>query len=102
MLALMLDPRYKGLKLVSNYVERGHAIRVVLDYNELSILPLLMIYFKWLNRALCNWASQNTSTDDVEDNNMFGVGASDEESSLALIKGKLSLFRQPKYSTSHM
>jgi hypothetical protein len=49
MLALMLDPRFKSLRVVENYVGCVAYIRLVAKYDVNAIIPILMTMFKVLN-----------------------------------------------------
>ena len=42
MLSLMLDPRYKGLQVIINYVGREKAMHIVAKYDQLVLVPLLV------------------------------------------------------------
>jgi hypothetical protein len=99
MLTLMLDPRFKSLRVVKNYVGHGACIRFVAEYDANTIIPLLMIVFEVLNPTVQTCAIEVVGFvlgfgDSIEkDNNIFGVGTSMEESSCTLVVGELSLFK---------
>jgi hypothetical protein len=42
MLAFMLDPRYKELRLVIDYVGKEWALRIVGEYDKQVLFPLLV------------------------------------------------------------
>jgi hypothetical protein len=42
----MLDPLYKSLQVVENYVGHGNAIRLALKYDMKEVNPLLMTFLK--------------------------------------------------------
>ncbi len=48
MLALMLDPRFKSICLVTMFLSRENAIVMVVEYDEKILLPLLMVANKLL------------------------------------------------------
>jgi hypothetical protein len=50
---LMLDPRFKYLKVVENYVGRGACICLATEYDVNAIISLLMTMFEVLN-PICN------------------------------------------------
>ncbi len=52
MLILMLDPRFKSLKVVENYVGCGVYIRLVAKYDVNAIIPILMTMFEVLNTII--------------------------------------------------
>jgi hypothetical protein len=45
MLTLMLDPCYKSLFVVENYVGHGNAIHLAFKYLMKEVIPLLMTNF---------------------------------------------------------
>jgi hypothetical protein len=49
MLAIMLDACFKFLHVVKNYVTHGNEIWLALQYDGRVVVPLLMIFFDWLN-----------------------------------------------------
>jgi hypothetical protein len=79
MLALMLDPCYKSLRVVEKHVGCGNAIHLASKYDLKGVIPLLMTNFDGFFV-------------EEEETNMFGVGASIEKSSRVLVIGELSLF----------
>jgi hypothetical protein len=52
MLALMLDPHYKSLKVVENHVGCGNAIRLASKYDLKEVIPLSMTIFERLNPSI--------------------------------------------------
>jgi hypothetical protein len=92
MLALMLDSRFKFLRVVESFVGCGNAIRFSTEYDAKEVIPFIMIFFNQLNpivEAIVALCDEPTSHMEKEDNNMFGVVASMEESSRALVIVKL-------------
>ncbi len=96
MLALVLDPRFKSLKVVENYVGHGACIPFVVEQDANVVIPLLMIVFEVLNPIVQACAIEVVGFGDFneEDNNIFGVGTCMEKSSHALVVGELSLFKR--------
>jgi hypothetical protein len=100
MLAFMFDPRFKSLKVVENYVGCDTCICLIAEYDANLIILLLMTMFKVLNPIVQGCVVEVVgfvagfcdSTE--EDNNIFCVGTSMEESSCAFVVGDLSLFRR--------
>ncbi len=87
----MLDPRFKSLQVVENLVGHENAIRFVSKNDLKPMIPLLMICFETLNPTIKACTSTNHN-DFEEKGNMFKVGASFKESSLALVTKESSLF----------
>jgi hypothetical protein len=95
MLALMLDPHFKSLQVVKSFVGRGNAICFAIEYDVKEVIPFLMNVFDWMNPIVetivtpCDEANVQIFK---KENNMFGVEASMEEFSWALVITKLFLF----------
>jgi hypothetical protein len=49
MLALMLDPRFKGLGLVIQYVGKEKTLKIASHYDTQVLFPLLVCAYKVLN-----------------------------------------------------
>ncbi len=49
MLAIMLDPHFKYLWIIENYVGHGATICFGFEYDAKVVIPLLMAYFDQLN-----------------------------------------------------
>jgi len=49
MLAHMLDPQYKGLRLVINYVGKEQTLQIVIEYDKHVLFLLLVCTYKVLN-----------------------------------------------------
>ncbi len=89
MVAIMLDLCFKSLQIVENYVGHcGVIFCFASKYDTKVMIPLLMAWFDWLNPTSQTCA---TTTDvpnfqfEKKEGNMFGVGASMEESSCAFV-----------------
>jgi hypothetical protein len=95
MLTIMLDPRFKSLTVVENYVGHGACISIACGYDANVIIPHLMISSEILNPIVQAFSVGVARlvvrfSDFVEKkNNIFGVGTFMEESLHALLVGKL-------------
>jgi hypothetical protein len=95
MLALMLDPHFKYLRIVESFVRRGNALCFAIEYDVKELIPFLMNVFDWMNPiveivvAPCDEPNVQILK---KENNMFGVEVSMEEFSQALVITKLFLF----------
>jgi len=49
MFAIMLDPWFKHLHVVENYVGQRNVIYLAFEYDVKAVIPLLMICFHQLN-----------------------------------------------------
>jgi hypothetical protein len=62
MLAMMLDPCYKGLGLVINYVGKERALGIAGEYDMVVLFSLLVSTYKALNPNDVGDKGHNTST----------------------------------------
>jgi len=88
MLALMLDSCFKSLGVVESFMGCGNAICFITEYDVKEVILVLIIFFYQLNpivEAIITPCDEPTFQMEKEDNNMFGVVTSMEESSWALI-----------------
>ena len=90
MLSLMLDPRFKGLEYVIQYVGVAAAKQVVEDYDRKILIPYLVKVHKFLNPG----DSPATTLDHAPSNILFGAPASAEEACEGILIAELSLFRR--------
>ncbi len=85
MLALMLDPRYKGLRLVIDNISKEWAFRIVGKYDR-EVLFLLLVYaYKVLNPSdACEKTSSNSTSHNSQTIYLynFGVGTNHEQHGL--------------------
>lgn len=93
MLALMLDPRFKGLEVLQNYVGREVAKKVVDEYDTKVLVPMLIKVAAVLSPAPGAHLAIPTITQ-VSPTSLFGAPASTAEASKGLLLGELSLFRR--------
>jgi hypothetical protein len=49
MLAMMLDPHYKGLGVVIQYVGKDIVLQIVGEYDKLVLFPFLVCAYKFFN-----------------------------------------------------
>ncbi len=52
MLALMLDPRYKSLCLVSSFIGRDQGVSIVQQYDTMSLYPMFMKCYYHLHPSI--------------------------------------------------
>jgi hypothetical protein len=52
MLAIILDPCFKSLKVVENYVGWGACICLACEYDAIVMIPFLMIIFEIINHIV--------------------------------------------------
>jgi len=52
MITIMLDPCFKVLHVVENFMGCGDVIELTFKYDIKVVIPLLMVCFDWLNPML--------------------------------------------------
>jgi len=80
MFVITLDPYFKILQVVKNYVAHGEVICFAFEYDGKIMIPLLMIFFDQLNpiSQACAIIFDVHVFQFEEKNNTFGVGTSKE------------------------
>jgi len=71
MLAMTLDPHYKGLGLVINYVGKERALGITGEYDTVVLFSLLISTYKVLNPNDVGDKGHNTSTSQGAQSHMF-------------------------------
>jgi hypothetical protein len=96
MLAIMLDPRYKGLQCISKFVGPVQAKAIVADYDKHILLPLLQQAWAALNLVPEHNKEVNNDEDvpEVDEFILFGAAALLEEAMEGAIVKELYLFRR--------
>jgi len=87
-MAIILDPRFKSLRIVDNLLGCGNAIQLATKYDARIVIPLLMVCFERLDPTTMNAFVVATTIDVVGEEfeeNMFGVRTLIKESSHALV-----------------
>ncbi len=92
-MAIMLNPSFNALQIVKSLVGHGSVIRLAFEYDACKVvIPFLIMCFERLN---LNTIAYATTIDDARlelGKNMFGMGASIEESFRTLVTRELFLF----------
>jgi hypothetical protein len=96
MMAIMLDPRYKGLQSISKFVGPQLTKAIVAQYDKKVLLPLLLKAHAHLNPKAVVEESDAGSSHllEVDQFCLSGAGASEEEAAEGLLLKELSLFRR--------
>jgi hypothetical protein len=87
MCALQLNPRFKVLYCIMEYVGRNRSAIVVEEYDQHVLLPLLVVVSKHLNLGCVEGPPPSTP---INDDSLWGVVASIKEDDLSLVKFELS------------
>ncbi len=74
MLSMMLDPRFKGLRLVIQYVGKEKIILIASEYDMYVLFPLLVHAYKFLNPFVASEIVVASTSTNFEMNN-YGVGS---------------------------
>lgn len=90
MLALMLDPRFKGLECIIEYIGVAKAKEIVQSYDTAVLIPFLIKVHKSLNPGGIPAPAPAPRSSNV----LFGDAASTEEACEGILTAELSLFRR--------
>ncbi len=88
MLALMLDLRFKSFDVVKAFVGRAKMIQIVAEYDNKTLLPLLVVAFHFLNPTI----DSLVKTTPIDDDSIFGAVISNVATLQKLQKNELGLF----------
>ncbi len=91
---LMLDPRFKGIDCIMDYIGRDQAAILVQQYDELIVMPLLKVVMGFLNPDQATSSILPSPKLPPTSTGLFGLASSTQETVEGLPKGKLSLFRR--------
>jgi hypothetical protein len=103
MLNMMLDPRFKGLRLVIQYVGKEKAILITNEYDKYVLFPLLVHAYRFLNMFTTSEIVVASTMTNYEMNN-FGVKSLydlmeiDEKMVLSVVKEQMNHYRIRKVS----
>lgn len=80
-MAMMLDPCHKTMKVISEYIGDFQASSIVEEYDKKMVLPQLIQVYKHIN-----------PTNDVPDDMFLGMGVLNDDAMHNLLKNELSSF----------
>jgi hypothetical protein len=92
MVALMLDPRFKGMDCIMDYIDRDQVATLVYQYDDLIVMPMLKAIMGFLN--LCQTTSLDPPPPEqpLTSCGLFGVVVSTQEVTESIFKVELFLF----------
>jgi hypothetical protein len=94
MLALMLDPHFKRLGLVIQYVGKERTLEVVGDYDIQLLFPLLVCAYKVLNPINASERNMGGSTSQSSQcSSLYDVMDTNEDMALLVVKEQLTHFK---------
>jgi hypothetical protein len=97
MLALMLDPRYKGLRLVINYIGKEWAFQIEGKYDKQVLFLLLVCAYKVLNPSdTCEKAPSSFTSQNFQTTNLYDCMVTNEDMLLLVVKEQLTHFKVKK------
>jgi len=87
MLALMLDPHFKGLRLVIQYVDKERTVQVASNYDIQVLFPLLICVYNVLNPTNASERNAGGSTSQSSQcSSLYDVMEMDEDMALLVMK----------------
>jgi hypothetical protein len=94
MLALMLDPRFKGLQCLSELVGKLPAQSLVQEYDNRVLLPLLVKVSQFLNPHVPSPSDEAAIEGDYAFDSFFDAPTTTDEAGKGLLISELSLYRK--------
>ncbi len=91
MLAMMLDPCYKGLDI--QYVGEERAFQIVGEYDRAILFMLLVCAYKFLNSTNVNEKVLNFASESSQSTSLYDLMETDDDMALSVVKEKLTHFR---------
>jgi hypothetical protein len=96
MLAMMLNLRYKGLGLVIQNVGNERAFQIPGEYDRLTLLPLLVCAYKFLNPTNVSEKVPNFALESSQSKSLYDLMEIDEDMALSVVKEQSTHFRIKK------
>jgi hypothetical protein len=96
MLAMMLNLRYKGLGLVIQNVGNERAFQIPGEYDRLTLLPLLVCAYKFLNPTNVSEKVPNFALESFQSISLYDLMEIDEDMPLSVVKEQLTHFKIKK------
>jgi hypothetical protein len=95
-LAMMLDLRFKGLRLIIQYVDKERTLHIASECDHQVLFPLLICAYKYLNPSDVNVGVPNFASQNIEPISLYDLIKIDEEMALSVVKKQLNHFRIKK------
>jgi hypothetical protein len=90
MLAMMLDPHIKGLRLVIQYVGKERALHIASEYDHQILFPLLICAHKYLNPNDVSVRAPSFVFQSIEPTSFYDFIETNEEMTLSMVKKQLN------------
>jgi hypothetical protein len=92
MVISMLDPHFKGMDCIMDYIGRDQATMLLQQYDELVVMPLLKVVMGFLNPYQAASLVVPSSVLLLTSTGLFGPTISTQKATKGLLKVKLFLF----------
>jgi len=96
MLAMMLDPRCKGLGLVMQYVGKERAFQILGEYDRLILFMFLVCAYKFLNLTNVSERVLYFASESSQSTSLYDLMEIDENMTLSVVKEQLTHFKIKK------
>ncbi len=97
MLAMMLDPRFKGLLFVIQYVGKERTLHIVGEYDYHVLFPFLTCAYKYLNPSHVGVGAPSFASQSIQPTSFYDLIEIDEEMALSVVvKEQLNHFKIKK------
>jgi len=92
----MLNPCYKGLRLVIQFVSKEITLQIGNECGHQKLLPLLIFAYNFLNPNDVGVRAPNSTSQSIETTNLCDFMETNEEMASSMVKKKLNYFRVKK------
>jgi hypothetical protein len=101
MLALLLDPRFKSLCLVSSFVRQEEGVNIVDEYDRRTLYPMLLKYYHHLHPMIKSIRCVDQTCDEDSSLDIFQQTTFISEPSKELVSRELLIRVLPSASQRH-
>jgi len=96
MLVMVLNPCFKGLRLVIQYVGDNKALHIASEYDHQVFFPLLIYAYKYWNPSDVNVGVPNFASQNIEPTSSYDFIETDGKMALSVMKKQLNHFKIKK------
>jgi hypothetical protein len=96
MLAMMLDPCFKGLGLVIQYVGKERTLHIVGEYDCQLLFSFIICAYKYLNTNDVSVQTSRFASQSIEPTSLYDLIKTNEKMALSMVKEQLNHFRIKK------
>jgi len=92
MLCMMLDPCYKNVGLVIQFVGKERALQIIDEYDHHVLFPFLVSTYTFLNPCDASVGAYNCASHNTKSTSLYDFIESNEEMATSVVKEQLNHF----------